>query len=726
VLRVWDATDGRPLLSLNGEENTPGLALVGFGPDGRRIAAVDESGTALVWDAGSGRLLHKRTPKPGGAYCGLAFTPDGKRLILADRAGTVRISDANSDEEILTFDSGTSLTGMALSPDGKTLAVGDDGAFDTRGEVLLWDPSTGRRLRRFEGLAPMQPLAFSPDGKLLALCEPGNTVVLYDSATCDQVGRFQGDGSCRSASFSPDGLTLAATYGKTVRLWDVRTTGKEIRRLEGHRNAICSVAFSPDGKSVVTGGEDWLVRLWDPATGRERPAPDSHHSPIREIAVAADGKRIAVADWSGEVRLWDATTSRQVRLLSGGRTAVLTADARTTVQAGRDGSLRWLDVESGEERRRTARPDPSVRVLALSADGKILATANALGVQVWDATAAKELFRVRPGPLNEDLAFSPDGRTLAADCDGALVLWDVASQRERLRIEHATTHFSPIVFAPDGRSLAYGHGGELVWLELSTGRPRHVFRADSTQSFQAIAFSPDGRLLAAANSEAVQVWDLPTGVRRQPLIGHERNVQALTFFPDGRTLVSGSLDGAVLLWDVPPDRPLRPRDEAELRSLLPNLGDADGTRFYAALRGLLATPDQAVPLLRKLVRAAPAGPEPARVARLIAELDDDSFEVRNRAHEELARHAVLVETDLCRALARDPSPEARRHLQDLLALATTLTPQALTELRVIETLERIGTSEARRTLEEVASGNPSAPLTREAKAGLERLRRLAP
>src|SRR5262249_8367630 len=152
----------------------------------------------------------------------------------------------------------------------------------------------------------------------------------------------------------------------------------------------------------------------------------------------------------------------------------------------------------------------------------------------------------------------------------------------------------------DGRSLVYIEGSRLGWLDVRTGRNRRVLKADPECEFTATAFSPDGRLLAAAGSNGnISLWDLGTGECRSTFSGHDGFVWALTFFHDGRTLASGGFDTTVLLWDVPPPAPLAPLAEAELKPLLADLDHAEPSRYAALLRACLASPDQAMPLLRQ-------------------------------------------------------------------------------------------------------------------------------
>jgi WD40 repeat protein len=231
------------------------------------------AGAVRVWDAATG--AERPGPRgPLGGVSGLALTPDGKRLVTAEwvSAGSARLRlwDAATGEEVavLATAEGREFTAVAQAPDGQTLAAGD-----SAGNVRLFDLATRRE---------REPLEV-----------PGASV------TC--------------LAFAPDGRALAAGYGMrreyTVRLWDV--AGRRAAVLRGHTADVWGVAYSPDGKSLVSCSGDRTVRLWDPATGQERAALDGFPSPVTAVAFAPDSRTLAAAGYNW-VRLWHAATDAEV------------------------------------------------------------------------------------------------------------------------------------------------------------------------------------------------------------------------------------------------------------------------------------------------------------------------------------------------------------------------------------------------------------------------------
>jgi transcriptional regulator with XRE-family HTH domain len=283
------------------------------------------------------------------------------------------------------------LSTVAFSPGAKMLAT----ATDSDGTVRLWDPATRKQLGRITGPTDLvYAVAFSHDGKALAIAGGDGTVRLWDPATHEPLGRLIAPIDRLTAligrpppitamAFSHDGKTLVtASYDGTVRLWDL-ATHQPLGRLPGHIDVGNAVAFSPDGKTLATGeGFHGTVRLWDPAKRKPLRRLADHTEPmdtegLDAVAFSPDGKTLAIAGGDGTVRLWDPATRKPLSPLPG--------------------------------------PFGPIDAIAFSPDGKTLAIAGGGGtVRLWDLTTRKPLGPL-PGPLGAVIAvaFSPDGRTLA-------------------------------------------------------------------------------------------------------------------------------------------------------------------------------------------------------------------------------------------------------------------------------------------------------------------------
>jgi hypothetical protein len=244
------------------------------------------------------------------------------------------------------------------------------------------------------------------------------------------------------------------------------------------------------------------------------------------------------------------------------------------------------------------------------------------------------------------------------------------------------------------------------------------------QRIYAAAFSSDGRTVATGQNDGVVLWETASGKKRGQFTGHRGVVSSVAFAPDGKNLASGSRDGTVLIWDL-----LSPGKKAseELETSWDHLANADAALAYQAVCELIAHPKEALALLGSKLK--PAIVDFQRIDRYIRELDDNNFEVRKTAREELSKMEEAPEPKLRQVLTGKPSLEMRRRVEELLKEITRnkLEPSAqqLQPIRAIEVLEHIATSEAKEIVDRLAQGGPGLRLTEEAKGSLERMKKKA-
>jgi RNA polymerase sigma factor (sigma-70 family) len=576
-VKVWDLDRGQEHRSRHKHEGE--VWSLAFTPAGRTLVSGGQDGALIVWDPATGQdrqTLRRHT----GGITALAMHPSGSHLLSASSDATVqRWPGALWVPPALSLPGNPGGAWFAtVSPTGDRMASGGNG-----GAVTLWTRSLAPAQHPAASRAGVYwDAAYSPDGRVLALAQDTD-VQLCDAFTGLVRHTLPMGQVLRSVAFSPDGQYLAAATGNWSKadipsetgLFHV-ATGREVARLRGHEGMTFVVRFSPDSKTVATSAKDRTIRLWAVPSGQLVGTLSGPERPAKGMVFLPDGT-LVTASWDGHIRFWDTRACRPTNAWSVGMQMASLAsspDGRwlASVESASDGKgpapvVVW-EVATGKVKHRLQGNSSRILGLAFTPDGRGLlaagGTLSAYGeVDFWDLSTGTLLgSRKTPSQWMENVAISPDGRHVATPAVTGVSLWDLNYvQQERTWQAHGYGT-SCGLWVANGTVLATGSWDHSIKLwKAETGQLLATLKGH-TGSIRGLALHPDGQtLFSASEDRTAKSWDLTTFTEKATFRKHEQAVYSLALSPDGKTLATGSGDhrkpgpNVVILWDLGKGQP---------------------------------------------------------------------------------------------------------------------------------------------------------------------------
>jgi WD40 repeat protein len=448
----------------------------------------------------------------------------------------------------------------AVSPDQRLIVTGaDEGA-------ILWEARTGRELRRVAGIR-VSAVGFLPDSRQFWTKDWSGVIQFWDVETGQQKRRLKLP--ALSIDFSRDGrLILAgdAEQGR-VALYDAES-GRVVRTFSGPFGSVDAVALSADGRLVVCGGSDRIVRLFDAATGSPLRSLSGHAMQLQSAALSPDGRLLLTSDSSQRsARLWDTATGRQLVLYH-------SPAGKAGMDFSPDGKLAVVTTLQGAEI--LAAPDwqpvrviksPSVHGFSFarfSPDGlRLLTGSSDETARLWEVASGRELLLLasRSAAISQ-VRFSASGRlALSGSENGAIHVWDLESGRERQTLRWPAKvggvggdgMVHQLTFSPDERYIVARTGNVVRVFDTQSGQQIRELKSERTHL--CCTFSADGRL--AADVPSGRLFDVLSGrVVRERLL-KDTTLRRLAFSPDGRLFLGVCYDGSVRLVETESGRELR-------------------------------------------------------------------------------------------------------------------------------------------------------------------------
>ena len=385
-----------------------------------------------------------------------------------------------------------------------------------------------------------------------------------------------GKGDIREIAYSPNGIYLAAAGSAGIWIYDM-SIHQEVALLTGNIGPVSSVAFSPDGSTIVSGHDSGGVLVWDVKTGKRKQILPTEQEWVSSVAFSPDGKIIASGGACGEgmcsgITLLDTQTGEQLKSFGGLHTTLsvcFSPDGKTLASSGDEwnSNIRLWDVQTGELlktlKKRTAFEDfegLDVNSVVFSPDGNIIASGSGNGaIRLWNVHTGEFIkYLVGHTKSVNSVVFSPNGNRLMSTGEDGVCLWDISTGEFIKKVQVPAVGAA---FSPDGNTCAIAsemgifvrNAHTLQFLESLTenrGSEDNNFRGKDIGSIQSVAFSPDGNMIVSCGGNNIHLWDSDTNQLLNTLIRHTEPINTVVFSPDGETIASGSSDRTIRLWDV--------------------------------------------------------------------------------------------------------------------------------------------------------------------------------
>ncbi len=626
--RVWEVNTGKQVSILRG--HTAAVRNAVFSPNGQYMLTTSDDQTARIWTASMGQPLTHVSPLFSQVESAHLSSASNRVLIASSSAVHVWNADSN------TAASGE-LSGRAaaISPDGKTVVTALK-----ESAVVIYDSATGTTRRMLSNQKDVINLArFSPDGRRIFATSEGGTAHLWDTRTGAELGAFQGPpAQTRTAAFKSDGSrVLTAASGQVAQFWDLTrkappmgigertltatlspdgkiivtilynvaevldsSSGAVIAKLgpASHRGQITAVAFSPDGKLIVTADayfanvwkvpEKWQDQLSGMTMGK------SPVNTIRGVVFSPDSRLVATLYQSPGAIVWKSDTGEQLGKISEPINDAAFTRENELVAACEDGAIRVWDPATGNKRREIQGNLGPLKHVSLSSTGQMIlgqADESRNAFLVWNTRNGKQIklhgqnaafspdeesvlavsgtdrVRVRNvdaamagvelrGPTSEVtcLGFSSDGKYIAGSAsDGTIWIWEAVSAR-LLASRRMGTAPKALIFSPDGNLIAIDSERDRfqLWAWKASEALREVAGRPGTLSSG--LFSPDSKYIISRDDRLAMVWKVPEKggsqiTKVKQLSGHHTaEVNSASFSPDGEFIVTASNDATAMVW----------------------------------------------------------------------------------------------------------------------------------------------------------------------------------
>jgi WD40 repeat protein/DNA-binding SARP family transcriptional activator len=552
-MRIW--------LTLSAHKDT--ISTLAFNKEGTLLASAGKDHCVKIWDfswleqyidnpspLASPRLC-LQLEYPVGFGC-VTFIPSRASVAVACDDDITRIWDIQTSQLL------TNLPGSLLACN----SAGDQLAIVSNDTLAMWN--IGEEVKQWE--IPLsqrtvyKTLAYSPDNRFLASGYPDGSVQIWDAYSGKRRLTFRSSSnSIWSLTFNPSSEFLAIANGNGgIHVHDISTGELLLSMLGRHNAGPKGLAYTPDGKWLISSAQDGKAKVWDAATGEELYTLHGHNQAIDSMALHPSGSWLATGARDGTMRLWNLTSSGNRELFTkylGDPSPVIAGafslDWYNFAIVDEDLNVRIHDAETFQTK--TTFPiDHIAEKVYLSEDANLLGIAGISDYSIWETCSGKKVFSKPYRGSEFALCINSDGtRVLHENGENTAVIVDVSDGHVQFYLSGHTQLIKGGAFSPDGCLIATASDDKTarIW-NASDGRLLSILVGHS-QPLVYVAFSPDSQQIVTSSQDGtLRLWDSFTGECLQILAEHTATVRGAFFCPDGKHLASYGYDGKVIVWDT--------------------------------------------------------------------------------------------------------------------------------------------------------------------------------